>query len=222
MFFMRPDCAEIIGSSTPICKRGFLRHAAMAGISGILLSQLTGILDAKAWSWGQDREKSHPRWKFAFVNHAMTNPFFKATQNGIKDACELLGCDSLWLGSRNSNPDEMITAFNSSIHSKVDAIGVSLIVERSFDQPVKEALRAGIPVFAYNSDVPEKRKNGRLAYIGQDLYAAGYTLGYHLARSIPPGQIAAFMATKHTLNIEPRALGLKDAIEDSGRKDINC
>ncbi len=218
---MRPEQVETTGSATPISKRGFFRHTAIAGISGIFLSQLTGILDTKeAWSWGEDRKKSHPRWKFAFVNHAVTNPFFKTTQNGIKDACELLGCDSLWLGSRNSNPDEMITAFCSSIRSKVDAIGVSFIHDKAFDQPVKDALRAGIPVFAYNSDVPGESQNRRLAYIGQDLYAAGYMLGYRLARSIPSGQIAGFMATKGTLNIQPRADGLKDAIEDSGRKDI--
>jgi simple sugar transport system substrate-binding protein len=45
-------------------------------------------------------------------------------------------------------------------------------------------------------------------------------LGHRLAGSIPPGKIAAFMATRHTLNIQPRADGLQDAIEDSGRKDI--
>ena len=207
------------GSSTSMSKRGLFRHASMAGISGILLSELTALLDAKE-AWGRDRKELHPRWKFAFVNHAVTNPFFEATQNGIKDACELLGCDGLWLGSRNSDPDEMIAAFNSAVASKVDAIGVSLIHKTDFDRPVNEALRAGIPVFAYNSDVPPQSENRRLAYIGQDLYAAGRMVGYRLARSMPPGKIAAFMATKRTLNIQPRADGLRDAIRDSGRKDI--
>jgi simple sugar transport system substrate-binding protein len=209
--FMKSDRVETTGIPTSMSKRRFFRRAATAGI---LMSQVNGILGAKeAWSWGQDRKRSHPRWKFTFVNHAITNPFFEATQNGIKDACELLGCDSLWLGSPNSNTDEMITAFNSAIAAKVDAIGVSLIHGTVFDKPVKEALRAGIPVFAYNSDVPAESENERLAYIGQDLYAAGYLLGNRLAESTPPGKIAAFMATKHTLNIQPRADGMKDAID---------
>jgi simple sugar transport system substrate-binding protein len=226
MSFTRPACVETGGNARAVCKRGFLRHTVVAGLAGIAFGQLTNSSDAKAWFWSQERKGPHPRWKFAFVNHATTNPFFKATQNGIKDACELLACDGLWLGSESSNPNEMITAFNSSIRSKVDAIAVSLIVEKCFDQSIQEALRAGIPVFAYNSDVPAERKNGRLAYVGQDLYAAGYMLGNRLAlgdrlaHPIPSGQIAAFMATKGTLNIQPRADGLSKAIEDSGRKDI--
>jgi simple sugar transport system substrate-binding protein len=222
MIFVSPNCTEPTGSTMIVSKRGFLRRAAISSTTGMLLSQLTGILSAKeAWSRGQDSNKLRPRWKFVFVNHAITNPFFEATQNGIKDACELVGCAGFWLGSRDSNLSEMVAAFNSAIASKADAIGVSLIDKTVFDRPVEEALRAGIPVFAYNSDVPPESQNRRLAYIGQDLYGAGYMLGYRLANAIPPGKIAAFMATKRTLNIQPRADGLKDAIRDSGRKDID-
>ena len=43
---------------------------------------------------------THPMWKFVFVNHVTTNPFFVPTQYGIADACSLLGCISQWTGRR--------------------------------------------------------------------------------------------------------------------------
>jgi simple sugar transport system substrate-binding protein len=209
MIFTSPRPAEMHGSPTPMSKRTFLRSTALAGISGIVPSGAKA-----AWSWNQDPNRSHPRWNFAFVNHARTNPFFEATQNGIKDACELFGCEAQWMGSLNSDVNEMVSVFNSAVEAKVDAIAVSLIHETAFDEPVKRALRAGIPVFAYNSDVLPESQNERLAYIGQDLYAAGYMLGASVANLISPGKIVAFMATKHTLNLQPRADGLEGAIRD--------
>src|SRR5689334_17014403 len=43
-----------------------------------------------------------PKWKFVFVNHVTTNPFFTPTQYGAQDACKLLGCDFQWTGSQDS------------------------------------------------------------------------------------------------------------------------
>ena len=205
-----------VGNTAFVSRREILRSSAVAALCGTFLSQLEGIPTAKA---GQTSHTAHPRWKFAFVNHAIGNPFFVPTQNGITDACELLGCESMWLGSHDSNLTEILSAFNAAVAAKVDGIAVSLIHETAFDRPVEEALRAGIPVFAYNADVLSDGLNTRLAYIGQDLYAAGYMLGSRLANSMSAGAVAAFMATKDTLNLKPRADGLEDAIRDS-RKDI--
>ena len=32
----------------------------------------------------------HPKWKFAFINHVTTNPFFVPTQYGAADAAKLI------------------------------------------------------------------------------------------------------------------------------------
>ena len=42
---------------------------------------------------------SSKSYKFTFVNHVTTNPFFTPTQNGAADACKLLGCSYQWTGS---------------------------------------------------------------------------------------------------------------------------
>ena len=69
----------------------------------------------------------HPRWKFVFVNHVTSNPFFVPCQYGIQDACALLGCDYQWTGSETSDVAQMVNAMNAAIAGKADAIAVCLV-----------------------------------------------------------------------------------------------
>ena len=57
----------------------------------------------------------HPRWKFVFVNHVTSNPFFVPCQYGIQDACALLGVDYQWTGSETSDVAQMVNAFNAAV-----------------------------------------------------------------------------------------------------------
>ncbi len=57
------------------------------------MGAVTGALRADSFI------KSHPKWKFTFVNHVTTNPFFVPTIYGAQDACSLLGCSYQWTGS---------------------------------------------------------------------------------------------------------------------------
>ena len=176
---------------------------------------LAGTRQARAAETGPFPE--HPRWRFVFVNHVTTNPFFVPTQYGIADACDLLGCDHQWTGSANSDVAEMVNAMNAAIAAKAAAIAVPLIDPKAFDGPTERALAAGIPVFAYNADVPQGSPNRRLAYVGQDLYKAGYAMGERIVSMVGGGTVALFIATPGALNIQPRIDGAQDAIKKSGK-----
>lgn len=143
-------------------------------------------------------------YKFTFVNHVTTNPFFTPTQNGAADACKLLGCSYQWTGSANSNVAEMVSATNSAISAGVSGIAIALVSLTAFNSPVQKALQGGIPVVAYNADA---KGNPRLAYIGQDLFVSGQEMGAHIASLVPSGDIALFIATPGSLNIQPRIDG---------------
>jgi simple sugar transport system substrate-binding protein len=158
--------------------------------------------------------RQHPWWRFAFVNHAMTNPFFRPTRTGIEDAALLLGVRWDWTGSRRSNVGDMVEAMHKAIKSRVAGIAVSIIDETAFDAPTAEALEHGIPVIAYNAD--GSHANRRLAYVGQDLYQAGLRFGARIVELVGEGDVALFIATPGQLNIQPRVDGARDAIKDSG------
>ena len=66
--------------------------------------------------------KSEGSPKFVLVNHVTTNPFFVPTRYGAEDACKLLGCSYQFTGSKNSNVNEMVNAFNTAVTSGADGI----------------------------------------------------------------------------------------------------
>src|SRR5215211_45005 len=119
-----------------------------------------------------------PKWKFVFVNHVTTNPFFTPTQYGAQDACALLNCEFQWTGSKDSIVAEMVNATNTAISAKADGIALAVVDKSAFKQPVAKALDAGIPVVSYNADgAKDDPGTNRLAYIGQGLYDSGFQLG---------------------------------------------
>ncbi len=143
--------------------------------------------------------------KYTMVNHVTTNVFFTPTQSGAADACKLLGCSYQWTGSATSNVAEMVTSINTAITAGVNGIATSLIDPSAFNKPVQKALAAGIPVVSYNADEPQ---TGRLAYIGQELLVSGQEMGDHIVSLLPSGgQIALFIATPGSANIQPRIDG---------------
>jgi len=155
---------------------------------------------------------SSQAYKFSLVNHVTTNTFFTPTQSGASDACKLLGCSYQWTGSQTSNVSEMVNAMNSAISAGVNGIGVSLIDLHAFNGPTNSALKAGIPVVAYNADAAG---NARLAYIGQDLYVSGQEMGKHIQSLVPSGDVALFIATPGALNIQPRIDGALNALKST-------
>jgi simple sugar transport system substrate-binding protein len=186
-------------------RRAFLRRTALTGIAAGSVGTILNACGSSA-SGGASSEVfgSHPNYKFTFVNHVTTNPFFVPTKYGAEDACKLLGCSYSWTGSETSNVSQMVNAVNSAISAKADGIAVSLVDKTAFNSPVQSALSAGIPVVAYNADV---ETNARLAYIGQNLEVSGEKMGEHIAALVPEGDVALFIATPGSLNIQPRING---------------
>jgi simple sugar transport system substrate-binding protein len=162
---------------------------------------------------------STPKWKFVFVNHVTTNPFFTPTQYGAQDACALLNCEFQWTGSKDSIVGEMVNATNSAISAKADGIALAVVDKSAFNEPVNKALDAGIPVVSYNADgAKDDPGTNRLAYIGQGLYESGFQLGQRaLASGLESGDVVGFIATPGALNIQPRIDGASDAIKQSGK-----
>jgi simple sugar transport system substrate-binding protein len=166
---------------------------------------------------------STPPWKFTFVCHVTTNPFFVPTQYGMQDAAALLGIPKpAWTGSDKSNVPDMVSATNAAISSKANGIALAVISTTAFKTPVANAMNDGIPVVSYNADgnVGNPGTN-RLAYIGQDLFVSGQALGQRIVAGMPNGGDAVgFIATPGTANIQPRIDGATQAIKTSG-KNIN-
>lgn len=196
-----------------------------AGLATLILQACGGSSNSKTTTTSANAQSnsggggssvfgSQPKYKFTFVNHVTTNPFFVPTKYGAEDACKLLGCSYQWTGSQSSNVGEMVNAVNSAVSAGADGIAVSLVDLKAFNGPVKKALDAKIPVVGYNADAAG---NGRLAYIGQDLFVSGQEMGKRIVELVPQGDVALFIATPGSLNIQPRIDGAQDSIKKSGK-----
>src|ERR1700733_13145451 len=162
-------------SSSGVSRRQALRRATGAGAL-ISLSSLAGFSVSTAEAAGEAIGKfpDHPQWKFVFVSHVTTNPFWVPLRYGAEDACALLGTSFQWTGSEKSIAAEMVNAFDAVVSAKADGIAIALVDPSAFNDPVEKALAAGIPVVSYNADA---KGNKRLCYIGQDLFLSGKALG---------------------------------------------
>src|SRR5579862_7419387 len=195
-----------VGARLP--RRALMRGAALGSAAALL-----GAAPRAARAADAPPFPEHPRWKFVFVNHVTSNPFFVPCQYGIQDACALLGVDYQWTGSETSDVGQMVNAMNAAVAGQVDGIAVCLVDPKGFDRPVESALAAGIPVFSYNAD---SHTNKRLAYVGQDLYLSGQMMGERIVKLVGSGKVAIFIATPGQLNLQPRYDGAADAIKKSG------
>ncbi|HWX97929.1 MAG TPA: sugar ABC transporter substrate-binding protein [Solirubrobacteraceae bacterium] len=198
-------------------RRAFLRRTALTGVAAGSVGTILNACGSSASSSGGGSESvfgKHKNYKFVFVNHVTTNPFFTPTQYGAADACKLYGCSYQWTGSESSNVNQMVNALNSAVTSGADGIAVALIDLHAFNAPVEAAIKAGIPVVAYNADAPG---NARLVYIGQDLKKAGEEMGKRIVAAVPSGDVALFIATPGSANLQPRIEGAEKAIKASGK-----
>lgn len=204
-------------------RRNMLNATALSAAGLSVSSLLTTCNTTTGYSQASVAEghfPPHPQWHFVVICHVTTNQFFIPTQYGIQDATTLLGCTFQWTGSLDNNVADMVDAFDAAINAKADGIAVVIIDPTAFDDPIRRALNAGIPVVTYNADAPASSKSSRLAYVGQDLFASGQQLGQRIVELIPEGDVVGFIATSGSLNLLPRIEGAKKAIQDSG-KPIN-
>ena len=188
--------------------------AAMLGACGSSSNNGKATATATAQESSENVFGSEGKPKFVLVNHVTTNPFFVPTKYGAEDACSLLGCTYQWTGSENANVNEMANAMNTAITGGANGIGVCLVDKKAFNAPTDAALKAKIPVVAYNADEPS---NNRLCYIGQDLFLSGQEMGKKIVDLVPSGDVALFIATPGASNIQPRIDGALDVIKKSGK-----
>ena len=201
-------------TSYEVSRRKALGMAAKLGLGGAAAAAMGAGMGSRAVREALAQAGLPQKdYKFTFVNHVTTNPFFTPTVYGIEDACAFFGCSYQWTGSQNSTVTEMVAAMQTAIADKVDGIAVCLVDAEAFNQPTDDALSIGIPVIGYNADTP----NARLAYVGQSLYLSGYNIAQKWLPMVKQGgKVLLSINTPGSLNLQPRLDGYIQAIKDAG------
>lgn len=104
------------------------------------------------------------------------NPFWIKVANGAKEAANLFKIN-VDIQFAEDDPVMQNNLIETAIANKVDGIGVSINIDDAYDENVKKAIDAGIPVIAYNVDDSQGAAgNARMAFIGQNFEVAGYLI----------------------------------------------
>jgi simple sugar transport system substrate-binding protein len=213
------DQAEMVEKiSIAVSRRKALAMAAKLGLGG---AALAGGVSSSLAENPPPTAGGLPRktYKFFFVCHVTLDQFFTPTVYGIQDACALFGCQYQWTGSQKNVVSEMVNAMQTAIAEKADGIAVCLVDPKAFDAPTATAIAAGIPVIAFNADVPTGSPNRRLAYVGQPLYQSGYSAATKWLKLVPKdSHVMLEIGVPGSLNTQPRLDGYIQAIKDHGNQ----
>ena len=156
------------------------------------------------------------KYTFALVPKNTNNPFFDQALAGCKKAeKELNGkIECLYIGpGEHGGGDEQAQIVSDLITKKVDGIGVSPSNAAAMAAALQGAKGANIPILTWDSDLLEKDRGLRVAYIGTHNYDIGLNLA-KLAMQIKPkgGTICIQSGGAAAANHNERMQGIRDTL----------
>jgi len=179
------------------------------------VSTVTATLPASTVTVTAPAAALGPKYKFAWIAHGITDPFFVPSITGIKDADNMLGTSTQVLGPTVNDVPTQVSTLNTAIAAKFDGIACSFPDPSAFNDAVSKAVAAGIPVVGFNVDA----MNGRLGYVGNSPLMQGTAAGNRvLASGIKSGDrvLVTDIVTVGSCSI--RATTIKDMCEAKGAK----
>jgi simple sugar transport system substrate-binding protein len=149
------------------------------------------------------------------VTHGQaSSAFWTIVRNGIEAARRQMGVDVTYRSPDVYDVDAMRELIEQAIASEPDGLVVS-IPSPELEQPIREAVEAGIPVVSINSGSEIARRAGTLAHVGQPEEQAGYKAGQRLVQA---GAHDAVCVNHEVGNegLDLRCTGFDRALRESG------
>lgn len=132
---------------------------------------------------------------------------------------------NLMLENANQKQENQIDAIRRFIAYKVDVIAFSPIVEEGWDNVLKEAQAAGIPVILVDRDINTQIEGLTTCLIGADFYKEGVMAAEYLIRKadalgMEHVNIVEITGTENSTPMRQRQAGFFDTIADDPRMTV--
>lgn len=142
----------------------------------------------------------------------------------MKEAAERAGM-GLMLENANQKQEKQIEALRSFIAYRVDVIALSPIVETGWDNVLREAKEAGIPVLLVDRSIDTDDETLYASCIGSDFYNQGVQAGEFLRKRADRDHaeklnIVEITGTLDSTPMRERGRGFGDTIGKDGRFEI--
>jgi len=147
----------------------------------------------------------------AVIPKGTTHEFWKGVHAGALKAGEELGVEILWQGPvKEDDREEQIKVVDMIRDRAVSGILLAPLDDKALRGPVANAVRAGIPVVAFDSklDSPD-----HLSLVETDNYASGRMAGDHLARLLGgKGRVMMLRLHEGSASTTERERGFLDGV----------
>ena len=108
--------------------------------------------------------------RLIFIAPVIHEDFFLPVQKGMRDAAKVMGVSATFTGTEGIDTKAQAAMIARAVKDGYDGIAVDIIDTADFDKPIAEAIAAGVPVVAFNTD--DTTQNARLSTVSQNLYRA--------------------------------------------------
>ena len=140
----------------------------------------------------------------------------------IKDAAQKAGVQLMFENAEQSQ-EKQIKALRSFIAYQVDVIAFSPIVEDGWDNVLREAKEAGIPVLLVDRVVKTDDESLYVGFIGSDFYEEGRSAGLFLqkkAADMDHVRIVEIAGTEDSSPMRQRGRGFRDVLGTDPKYEI--
>jgi ribose transport system substrate-binding protein len=149
----------------------------------------------------------------AVVPKGTTHEFWKSVHAGAVKASRELDVEIFWQGPlKEDDREEQIKVVDSFKARRVSGIALAPLDEKALRIPVRNAVRAGIPVLVFDSALDS---DDTISFVSTDNYEGGRAGGDHLARILNgEGKVVLLRLQEGSASTMKREQGFLDAIAE--------
>jgi ribose transport system substrate-binding protein len=153
------------------------------------------------------------RISIAVIPKGTTHEFWKSVHAGAVKASRELDVDIFWQGPlKEDDREEQIKVVDSFKARRVSGIALAPLDEKALRIPVRNAVRAGIPVLVFDSALDSE---DIISFVSTDNYQGGRVGGEHLARILEgEGKVVLLRMQEGSASTMKREQGFLDAIAE--------
>ena len=194
-----------------------MRKGVALVLALVLLLGLTGCVGKQE----TEKEKDSSSIVVGFSQLGAESSWRIANTASMEQAAKDFGY-GLMMENANQKQEKQIDAIRSFIAYQVDVIVFSPIVENGWDNVLKEAKQAGIPVILMDRMINTQDDSLYTAYVGADFYEEGKRAGEYLIRKADAigaktMRIVEISGTPDSTPMRDRQRGFMDVISQDSR-----
>lgn len=158
-------------------------------------------------------------YTIAMITHETPgDTFWDKIKAGAEQAAKDTGSTLKY--SNDPDATKQATLVQNAVDSKVDGIAVTLATPQSLKAPMQNAVKAKIPVVAFNSGMDDYKQNGALMYFGADEKLGGEAAGEKIAAAGGKHPLCVIQQAGH-VGLEARCAGVKSKIPATENIQVN-